>query len=234
MKYILCLCVFVALTHTCCRCQDAYESRSDEGSINQPWSDNEWEELQKTIDFGEAPQKEKVEPDDGHNHVIESDEALEQPSILNGDYGKGIAYGFIGLLVVGLVVLLLRSQVRSGQIAPTDQEPMDPMQEDLNVIETDFERLLRMAIEAQNWRLAVRLHFLDTIKKMHEQKLILWQKHKTNQDYIFEVDDKTTRSDFRHLVLVFEVVWYGEKMTTGADYFKVKGLFEKFHPMVNE
>lgn len=82
--------------------------------------------------------------------------------------------------------------------------------EEEDIHESDFEALLQRAIQNKEYRLAIRYYYLSVLKLLSDKKLIEYHKDKTNSEYLFELADKETRSQFSYLSYVFTYVWYGE------------------------
>ena len=69
---------------------------------------------------------------------------------------------------------------------------------------------LAEAEAAGNYRLALRLGYLQLLKLLSDQNLIRWQPDKTNHAYLAELPGEHLRAPFRELTRQFEYVWYGE------------------------
>ena len=82
--------------------------------------------------------------------------------------------------------------------------------EDEDIHESDFEVLLQRAIINKEYRLAIRYYYLSVLKLLSDKKMIEYHKDKTNSEYLFELENKMTRSQFSYLSYVFTYVWYGE------------------------
>lgn len=87
-----------------------------------------------------------------------------------------------------------------------------------NVHELDFDTLITNAVKGANYRLATRLYYLKTLKKLSDNNLINWQKNKTNFEYYYELPANEQRKEFYHLTRVFESVWYGNHEISAADF----------------
>jgi len=87
-----------------------------------------------------------------------------------------------------------------------------------NVHELDFDSLITNAINAANYRLATRLYYLKTLKKLSDTGLINWQKNKTNFEYYYELKGAEQRKKFYELTRVFESVWYGNHEISAVDF----------------
>jgi hypothetical protein len=89
--------------------------------------------------------------------------------------------------------------------------------DDINQI--NFEGAIRDAIDSKNFRLAIRLLYLQSLKNLSDKGHIQWQINKTNSDYIYEVSAAPWVSKFRSLTYNFEYTWYGE-MSVDSNYFQ--------------
>jgi hypothetical protein len=98
-----------------------------------------------------------------------------------------------------------------------------------NIHEIDFSDETEKAIANGNFRLAVRLFYLQTLKKLDDQQLIRWQPEKTNQVYVAELNDSKLRDTFNQLTLQFEYVWYGEFFIDRENFNQIRSLFDQFN-----
>lgn len=122
-------------------------------------------------------------------------------------------YGIYAGLVVALAFVVLkllqidftRAFGRASRPAPLSY---DVQNEDIHGL--NFEALLTTAETAGNYRLAVRLGYLQVLKQLADQGLIRWQPDKTNHDYLFELPAGPLPEAFRELTRQFDYVWYGE------------------------
>jgi hypothetical protein len=89
-----------------------------------------------------------------------------------------------------------------------------------NIHELDFATRLREAEDSGNYRLALRLGYLELLKHLTDQGLIDWQPNKTNHAYLRELADSqpAARASFGELTRQFEYVWYGELALPAAGY----------------
>jgi len=99
-----------------------------------------------------------------------------------------------------------------------------------NIHEIDFSEEINKAVTAGNYRLAVRLFYLRTLKKLNDNGMISWQPEKTNQTYIREIADPEKQQQFIGLTAQFEFIWYGEFFIDIEAFDHVKNAFERFNP----
>ena len=102
-----------------------------------------------------------------------------------------------------------------------------------NIHEVDFATRLAEAEAAGNWRLAVRLGYLQLLKTLSDHGLINWQPDKTNHAYLAELPPNgSTRTDFREITRQFEFVWYGELAVSGPLYERMRAGQRAFQTLV--
>ena len=96
-------------------------------------------------------------------------------------------------------------------------------QEDIHGI--DFEKEISDAVTADNYRLAVRLLYLQTLKKLSDAGLIAWRIDKTNFSYLNELKQADFYLSFQRLTTQFENNWYGHLPLDKSEYSEVSREF---------
>jgi len=87
-----------------------------------------------------------------------------------------------------------------------------------NIHDISFNQAIEDAIASGNFRLALRLLYLQTLKQLSDTNQIDWQINKTNSDYLHETSGKSWASLFKNLTFNFEYAWYGE-MPVAREHF---------------
>jgi hypothetical protein len=100
--------------------------------------------------------------------------------------------------------------------------------EDEDIHETDIDGLLQNAIHNKEYRLAIRYHYLAALKTLSNKKLIDYHKDKTNSEYLFEIENSTTRTDFSYLSYVYSYVWYGDFPIDETNYKLAANKYASF------
>ena len=134
-------------------------------------------------------------------------------------------YAWYAAIVAALVFAVLKFlQVdltgafgRSARRTRLDYEVLD---EDIHGV--DFPARLAEAEAAGNYRLAVRLGYLEALKLLSDQGRLHWEPNKTNHAYLHELPAGPLREAFRVATRQFEYVWYGELTLTAAQYQPVR------------
>lgn len=92
-----------------------------------------------------------------------------------------------------------------------------------------FEEAIQQAIWAGNYRLAIRLLYLQSLKILTDRGYIQWQVNKTNADYLKEVTGKKWASLFGMLTWHFDYAWYGELPVSKEKFESVQEQFKIFN-----
>ncbi|RZL50936.1 MAG: hypothetical protein EOP00_01850 [Pedobacter sp.] len=135
--------------------------------------------------------------------------------------GVGALFIYLVIKISGLDLRLLSGKSKSIDI---------PYEESLeNIHEINFDEQLESALQHENYRLAVRLLYLKTLKKLSDHDLILWQPEKTNQAYVLEIKDENRQQQFTKLTNQFEYIWYGEFFIDLKSYESIQKSFHQFN-----
>jgi hypothetical protein len=142
-----------------------------------------------------------------------------------------INYTLIALGVAALVFLILKlvgvdifNIIRRKP--KTVALPYDEFVEDIYAVNLDAE--IEKAASQQNYRFAVRLLYLRSLKQLSDANLIQWDVNKTNSIYINELTNAEQRFAFKILTRQFEYVWYGELTIDAQVFKKINDLFTGF------
>jgi hypothetical protein len=101
-----------------------------------------------------------------------------------------------------------------------------------NIHEINFDEEVERAMAQHNYRLAVRLLYLRSLKQLSDAKLIHWQIEKTNSAYLNELTDSAQRQSFGILTTQFEYVWYGDFPVDGQSFQNIYTLFQDFKKLM--
>lgn len=99
-------------------------------------------------------------------------------------------------------------------------------------IDTDFQPLIEHEIAEQRFNVALRLLFLQTIQLLHQHKHILWEKDKTNRDYLRELRNNKLQEPFSHLVKFYNFGWFGDYNVDKQEFTDIHSAFETFNTSI--
>lgn len=135
------------------------------------------------------------------------------------DSMKYLYYG----LILGAILFFISRFLRSGdqnkkieQPAAAEVETVEDAEERLP--DADLEGLLQRALDARDYRLAMRVKFLMLIRLLSEKGKIAWAKEKTNWEYYREIRERLLADRFGEIIMSFERSWYGDKPVDERDY----------------
>ncbi|NVO29846.1 DUF4129 domain-containing protein [Hymenobacter lapidiphilus] len=134
-------------------------------------------------------------------------------------FAAAFGYALVRLLQLDLTGLL-------GRRSRSLPLPYEALTEDIRGI--DFGAELARAEQAGNYRLALRLGYLHTLRHLTDQALIQWQPDKTNHDYLRELAGTRQAAGFRTLTRQFEYVWYGELPLSPRQYPELREQQQSF------
>lgn len=97
-----------------------------------------------------------------------------------------------------------------------------------NIHEISFDAAIDEALANKNYRLAVRLLYLRSLKQLSDLGLINWKIEKTNTAYINELTNNAQREQFAVVTRQFEYVWYGDFPIDGQSYQRINNIFQEF------
>lgn len=149
---------------------------------------------------------------------------------------KGTARAFnwfiiiLASLVLLFFILRLTGMTGTGLFGKKNRgEKMRYNIGDENIHGIDFEAAIQHAVESRNFRLAVRLLYLQSLKKLTDNGLINWQLNKTNIAYVKELQGTAYHQHFGHLTFQFENNWYGDLPINETEFEKVSDQFNQFN-----
>ncbi|MDB5284215.1 MAG: hypothetical protein JWO06_3290 [Bacteroidota bacterium] len=144
-----------------------------------------------------------------------------------------IVYGLIIFAAIAIVMQFFKLRFgglfgqEAGQVIHYTSKTED-------IRETDFETLIEEAKAGKNFKLATRLFYLKTLKKLSEAGLINWEKNKTNFEYYYELKGEQLRKPFYTLTLTFESAWYGDLEVTEDAFYRNADAFNGFINMIRK
>lgn len=147
--------------------------------------------------------------------------------------GSAIAIKWLLILVGAAALIFLVYKLSGMQVMGLFRKKssaelvVSPLAENIHAI--DFEEQVQQAIFQQNFRLAVRLLYLKSLKNLTDKHLIDWQPGKTNQTYITEISPISIKKAFITLTHQFEYVWYGDFQIQSQHFNQIRETFASFN-----
>ncbi|WP_324721152.1 DUF4129 domain-containing protein [Salinimicrobium sp. HB62] len=112
----------------------------------------------------------------------------------------------------------------SGEIHFTEEE---------KIIKTrDIKKLIEKAVASENYRLAVRYHFLYLLQQLSQNEIVVYDPAKTDEEYVLEIKDPKLQGIFKKISRIYDYVWYGDFAPNATDYQKIKNEFGKSENLI--
>ncbi|BAV06076.1 protein of unknown function [Filimonas lacunae] len=149
--------------------------------------------------------KSRISPDE----VI--DRTFQVPTIAGGSLTFAMVIVIVFVVLLGYFMYANKIGFFAPKNALVEGEGAGEEQEDLFSIQ--FKERLQKALQESNYRLAVRIWFLQTLRKLSDSDLIRYQPDYTNIDYLLQVQSNAPGDRSRLFSLVtshYEYVWYGK------------------------
>lgn len=141
--------------------------------------------------------------------------SMQVARLLQKLFGSEFAEEYTELILIGLVVVLLLLVVwflyrkRPELFMRLRRNRLDYQIQEDTIYGVDFEQEIATALQQEDYRSAIRLLYLQTLKQLSDAERIDWQPYKTPTEYLYEVKAEGIRASFRLLTTGFLRVRYG-------------------------
>ena len=126
----------------------------------------------------------------------------------------------LGFLLIALLGWLVYRRRHALLLGTKEHRSLDYSLEEDTIYGIDFDDVIRQMVEQANWRQAVRLVYLQTLKQLSDTSRLDWQPSKTPAQYAAEVSDAAFTALSGHFVRVR----YGNFDADEALYHEMKRL----------
>ena len=141
---------------------------------------------------------------------------------------KVIFWILAGIFVAFIVYRLFLADSIFQKNVKKAEAVFEAVREEEITSETDFDAAITMAISQQQYRTAVRYHYLKTLHMLAAHQWILLSGDKTNFQYVREIKHIELQNGFSKLTLHYEYVWYGEFPIDAIQYARMEMDFKEF------
>lgn len=131
-------------------------------------------------------------------------------SLFDEGWFTGLLWIIIVVSFIAVVIwYLVASNIQLFRKASKKISSEEEIEISENIFLLNYDREIGKAVEAKNYRLAVRLWYLRTLKELLERSLINYSHEKTNSEYLNTLSGGKYYRDFFRLTRNFEYTWYG-------------------------
>lgn len=137
------------------------------------------------------------------------------------------------IIVSGFVAVLIWFIVSSDiQLFKRRSVAIEKHEEDdlvnQSIFDINYDQEINKAMASQNYRLAIRLLYLQTLKRLAEENIIQYKQERTNSDYVMQLYNTGYYKDFFRLTRHFEYAWYGQFPVAPTSFDIIKSDFSSF------
>lgn len=157
--------------------------------------------------------------------------SMQMAKLLSAIFGSQFAEEYTGLVLICLaaviIVFLLWVLYRKRPellMRSSRQVKVAYSVEHDTIYGIDFQQKIAEAIARRDYREAVRLLYLQTLKQLSDAEKINWQLYKTPTEYIYELKPESLRTPFRELTNRFLRVRYGNFEATDSLFHEMEEL----------
>lgn len=225
-KQLLFACLFLSISSL-----HAFQYEND--YLSSPVKEHEfdkksWEKTVEDIDYSADIGAEQEKRKDQQLQQQKNNPSSPPPTPPSWLPGEGFFTILKLLVIIGGIAIIafllykiigVASGPKDKKIAPTTTiKNLDMEKVAENIHETNLRDLIRQAVQAENYSLAMRLYYLLIIKELSIHNHIKWKKEKTNGDYLNELSGSKLFEAFYQVTAVFERIWYGEMILKKESY----------------
>jgi hypothetical protein len=152
-----------------------------------------------------------------------------EPGVMNSILASSVVRVFLWTLAILFILFILYKLFLAEGVFKREsravKQQTPEVEEEVISSESDFNNLINQALQANNYRQAVRYQYLKTLHKLSDRNLVELAKDKTNFQYVRELRNPAFQNDFASLTLNYEYVWYGEFIIDKSIYQKIESNF---------
>ena len=210
---------------------DSYEGTSIK---EQEFDKKNWERVTKDLNYSKEKKEEEEEEELVRDEPVDTDtnDFDLDGSIFDGNWSAFFRVFFF-IIVIGALAFLMMKLMGSTSFLSNKNVDKTSLQYSIakaeeNIHEADLEDFARHALNKQDYKLAIRLYFLQILKHLSANNFIKWKRNKTNEEYVREMSGTDLFKEFRTLSRLFERVWYSDVTIKEHHFNLIKPKFLDF------
>jgi hypothetical protein len=192
----------------------------------------------RTIDY---VRWQEYKNDKAFNYKIEKPKPTKKPNLaflkwigklLSSGILKFILYSLVAIAILYILyTILIQSEFNYFKKRKKKKDDETESWENVEAF-TDWDRALQNALDIPDYRLAVRVMYLETLQTLHLAQLIKYEQEKTNWQYVAELGDTTFKKPFTLFTKYFDYVWYGNFEMTKEKFEEIKNIYTQLKQSV--
>lgn len=193
--------------------------------------------LSDTIELRQVPGKviDSLKKDDAFwyaDHVFEKKQSKEKNFKTTERSFQWINMTTLLVIVVLFLGILAWYLLQNNIVGRNQSITAKKISEDLStedIFDINYQKEIEKAINAGDYRLAIRLMFLRLLTQLSQKRIIEYKQERTNFDYLSQLHSTRYYNDFFRLTRNYEYAWYGKFEVNQETFGIIQTEFEKFH-----
>jgi hypothetical protein len=144
-----------------------------------------------------------------------------------------IFFWLLSIFFIGFILykLFFKGDLFARGNVKHENEPIPEEPEKLSEYSV-YNELIHEAELKNDFNLATRYLYLQSLKKLSDHELILFSPDKTNRLYVDELSGRSFQSEFVYLTFNYEYAWYGKFAINLSRYDQLKEQFILFNKKI--
>lgn len=140
-----------------------------------------------------------------------------------------VIYILIALAVIAIIFGIYKSEIKGLFFSNKNKNGLNITESVEDIHSIDFEKMIEDAIAGKNYRYAIRLNYLRSLKVLSDKEIIVWKIDKTNHEFIKEIKPNNLKSKFEIITSDFESIWYGGFEIDYSAYINLQNNYSDFN-----
>lgn len=147
-------------------------------------------------------------------------------------FNKLLWFIIIGIFIAALIYFLVQHKINIFSRSSVTADDDDSNDEQEDIFHLSYSKLIQQAEKNKDYRLAVRLMFLQLLKLLSDANAIQYQPDYTDLHYLQQLRNSKYYADFSKVCHNYEYVWYGKFDITEERYASIKSDCVKLRDQV--
>lgn len=245
-KYLLIVGLFVWLEFGLTSCDPKIRDRRyldstnvifDNDSFNNYASQNEYESEKlppasiSSKDYDNITKGEKFDEKDKEQPKIE--QLPKMPNLAPAASAMGSIYSFliilgVGALIAVIVYLIISSKAANSQKNISNNINTSDVLDPEVLAKLEINSILNQYLNNGDYRMAVRMLYLQLLQKLYKAGYVLPSKEKTNLDFFYELQGNKLQNGFGKLTNIYEKAWYADADVTASAFNTVQYQYKNY------
>jgi hypothetical protein len=143
-------------------------------------------------------------------------------------------YLLIAFAVIAILFGIYKSEIKSIFFSNKNVNGIKASESIEDIHSIDFEAMIEEAITNRNYRYALRLNYLRTLKILSDKNIIIWKIDKTNHEYLREIKHNSIKSNFINITNDFESTWYGGFEINQSHFADLQLKYKDFNSLLEK